>query len=228
MKIFISIGVICCCIATALQLPGQVLLTEMTISKLGEGVASVTNTLNLTFGLSPEPGHQVALMLFKDLWVTSEDAGHVYTQGPNDDPADFNLYTSYLTDSKVSYCNYLETVGPGGSGEAGAPETQFFDYLPPGNNGVDLGGFAIDYYTLVFNTLSFTSPGSDPNHDGNWTDYSFSATFSVYGEPIPEPRSLSLLVCTAIIILLRRATRRRARHLGTFCAQLNTLSLLTL
>jgi hypothetical protein len=102
-------------------------------------------------------------MLFKGLWFSSGDDGQTYIQGPGDDPTDFNLYTSFLTDGEVSYCCDSVIVGLGGSARSGVPETQFFNYLPPGNNGVDLGGFAIDYYTLVFNTLNIASPGSNPN-----------------------------------------------------------------
>jgi hypothetical protein len=141
------------------------------------------------------------------LWVSSEDIGHTYIQGPDDDPSDFNLYTSFLTDGRISYCCYIDTVGRGASAESGVPESRFFDFLPPGNNGVDLGGFAIDYYSLVFNTLNFASPGSNPNGDGNWTDYSYSAIFSVYGEPIPEP-SYCYLTIAGVVICVVTAKRQ--------------------
>jgi hypothetical protein len=200
MKLIIGTIVICFCFA-APQILSQELLTQKTINSSG-GEASITNSMNLAFGFTPGPNDHPVPMLFQGLWVTSRDTGHTYVQGPSDDAADFNLYTSHLTDGRISYCCYIQTVGLGGFAESGIPESQFFDSLPPGNNGIDLGGFTIDYYTLVFNTLNIVSPGSNPNGNGNWTDFSYSATFSVYGEPVPEPRSSDLFVALGVPGLL--------------------------
>jgi hypothetical protein len=138
-------------------------------------------------------------MLFKNVWAQTGNVNQAYTMGPSDDSADFTLFTHYLTDGVVNFLGDLHSVGPGGGGDSGITEANFFSYLPPGNNGIDLGGFDIAYYSLVFTSLEFDSPGSNPNMNGLWTDYSYSATFSVYGEPVPEPASLTvfglILVC---------------------------------
>ena len=206
MKMIIGTSVICLCFATAPQMFSQELLTQKTISSSG-AVASIADFMNLTFGFTPGRNADAVPMLFQGLFVSTKDIGQTYIEGPDDDPSDFNLYTSYLTDGRISYCCYIGIIGREGFAESGVPESDFFDFLPPGNNGIDLGGFAIDYYSLVFNSLNFASPGSNPNGDGNWTDFSFSATFSVYGEPIPEP-SYCYLTIAGVVICVVTAKRQ--------------------
>jgi hypothetical protein len=181
---------------------GQTLLTQAFVSS-GGGVYGITNSLNLTIvgGTSPR-SHQP--LLFQNVLVQTGDVGQVYTLGLTDDPADFTLITHYLTDGIVDYLGYQATVGSGGGGRSGVPEALFFSSLPSGSNGIDLEGFNIDYYTLVFTSLDFESPGSDPNNNGLWTDYSYSARFSVYGEPVPEPASLTV-ICLVLSVLFTNA-----------------------
>jgi hypothetical protein len=65
---------------------------------------------------------------------------------------------------------------------------------------------------LLFNSLQFLSPGSNPNGDGVWTDINYSAVFSVYGMVIPEPASLTTVMfgTAALIARTKMLTRRRA------------------
>ena len=55
------------------------------------------------------------------------------------------------------------------------PEYLFFQ-TSMGTNGLDLQGFRIDRIILRLNDLKLASPGSNPNGDGIWTDYSFGCT----------------------------------------------------
>ena len=52
------------------------------------------------------------------------------------------------------------------------------EYLP------DFAGFKINYFKLTINSLTLDVPGSDPNEDGIWTDYSADLQIEVYGEKI--------------------------------------------
>jgi hypothetical protein len=182
---------------------GQSVLTEAYLTGSG-GVAAITNSLHLTIGIAPGINTPPAL-LFGDLFFQTADVGHTYTIGPGDDP-NFARFATYLTDGQVSWVTEGWNVGPGGYRRGPMPETDFFASLPQVNNGIDLGGFEIDYFTLCFSTLNFVSPGSNPNGDGNWTDYSLSATFSVYGQPVPEPDSLATL-CLGAAALIAKARR---------------------
>ncbi len=56
--------------------------------------------------------------------------------------------------------------------------------------GPDLAGFDVDRVELVLNSLSFDSPGSNPEGDGNWTDVNYGVTYNFYA---PEPASAALL-----------------------------------
>jgi hypothetical protein len=149
--------------------------------------------------------------LFENLYVRATDVGHTFTVGPGD--PDFANFAAYLTDGQLNYCDYWMTIGsPHDAGVAGSPagmvtEANFFADLPPGNNGIDLGGFDITQFTLRFDALQIASPGSNPNGDGVLTDYSLSSVFSVYGQAIPEPSSTALLWAIALAYGLVTRTR---------------------
>jgi len=55
-----------------------------------------------------------------------------------------------------------------------------------GPSGVDLAGYTIDRIGLRADSLSFDSPGSDPNGDGIWTDFAVRATFLFEGRIASE------------------------------------------
>jgi hypothetical protein len=188
---------------------GQSLLSEADINAQGAGVAIITSALNPTIGIGLDQSPPSAL-LFEHLMVQTADVGHTFTIGP-DDP-DFASFAAYLTDAHVSYLSDSTTVGRGSWGEWWIPEARFFSSLPPGNNGTDLGGFEITSFNLLFNSLQFLSPGSNPNGDGVWTDINYSAVFSVYGMVIPEPASLTTVMfgTAALIARTKMLTRRRA------------------
>ena len=58
----------------------------------------------------------------------------------------------------------------------------------PGN-GIDLEGFDVERIDLRFDHILFDSPGSDPNDDGNWTDFQMDAVviFRQRVSPIEVP-----------------------------------------
>jgi hypothetical protein len=189
---------------------GQTLLTQAFLSGAG-GVYVVTNSVDLTIGATPGHDDHPTQLLFTGLWVTAQDVGITYTMGPNDNPANFSLFTSYLTSNSLSYMCDTLTMGPGAGSESGILPSKFFASLPPGGNGFDLAGFNIDYYTLEFTGLTFSSPGSNPNGNGIWTDYTYSATFSVYGQPVPEPGMMAILSLeTGVLLAMGRPSVRRA------------------
>ncbi len=175
---------------------GQTVLTEAHLT-IGGGTAQITNRLSLWIEIGSPPAR-----LFEDIYVQASDAGHTFTIGPGDD-ADFAAFAARLTDGQTSVLSYGVNVGNSSASRSPFSELELFTVLPPGNNGVDLGGFVIDHFALRFDTLGIVSPGSDPNRDGVWTDFSPSATFSVYGQPIPEPTSFALL-CLGVVLFCAR------------------------
>jgi hypothetical protein len=199
LKLAMMIGLSCLSSLGVPHASSQVLLAQAFLNG-GQGANVITNSLNLAFGVTPGHDDPPVSLLFRGLWVHHADVGHIYTMTPADDYADFRAYTHALTDGSVSFLCDTASMGSGSGSRSGIPETHYFSSLPPGNNGTDFAGFEIDYYTLVFNTLDFVSPGTDPNGDGLWTDCTYSATFSVYGLQIPEPMPVTLL-CLGIGML---------------------------
>ena len=75
-----------------------------------------------------------------------------------------------------------------------------YDYeLADGNN--DFQGYDITSISLTVNDLTFESPGSNPNGDGIWTDYTYDVTFEIWG--VPEPSTLFLLGLGAVMLRKR-------------------------
>jgi hypothetical protein len=62
----------------------------------------------------------------------------------------------------------------------GRSEPQFFDDQV-GPSGVDLAGYTIDRIGFRVDAITIDSPGSDPNGDGIWTDFSLRGAFVFEG-----------------------------------------------
>jgi hypothetical protein len=130
----------------------------------------------------------------------------------------FSLTKELLTNAQDDFFTpIISTVvnnTPGASsGNGPLPESQLLITTFSRSSGIpDLAGAQIDRITLMFpNPLS--SPGSDPNRDGNWTDFIFQPTLSVYGvRPVPEPSTAGLVLCglIALAFAARAASRRRS------------------
>ena len=117
------------------------------------------------------------------------DAGRTIHIGPGDDPA-FGTLADLFTNGGDDLLFYGTTFNNGLGDGIPVHESTFFVQLPAGSNGIDLHGFQIGSFDLHLNQLTITSPGRDPNGDGLWTDFSWSATLYVY--PVPEPGALSI------------------------------------
>jgi PEP-CTERM motif len=77
-------------------------------------------------------------------------------------------------------------------------------------NGIDLQGFQIGSIGLHVDSLTISSPGSNPNGDGIWTDVFFEGTVTVYA--VPEPSSLGLLGIFLGCVISRRIVKRPWRR----------------
>ncbi len=63
-----------------------------------------------------------------------------------------------------------------------------------GDGANDFSGLTITSIVAETTVFNAAVPGTDPNHDGHWTDVDFTTHLSVHGNtPVPEPASLFLL-----------------------------------
>ena len=121
------------------------------------------------------------------------DAGSVVSITPAD--SFFSTAIAPLTNGIDETLRMEVTSGTGG-GDAEGPESSYFGGSLFCLNGIDFAGQTITSLDLVIDTLRHESPGSDPNNDGNWTEFEYGARFVVNGEVpggvVPEPATLLL------------------------------------
>lgn len=67
----------------------------------------------------------------------------------------------------------------GGTGGNFSPEATLFQGRP--GNGLDFSGYTVTGITFHVDSILVVSPGSDPNGDGNWTDYYLRGSLIVFG-----------------------------------------------
>lgn len=133
--------------------------------------------------------------------LTSADQGKTFIISQSVDEH-FNSFVAALTDGQPSSISSGSRIN---GSEKTSTEFMFFHDLSS-QNGVDLQGQKIDHIEIRFNRLTLSSPGSDPNHDGLWTDFSYGAT--VFVVAVPEPAPASLLIWGLAVLLFRKCRGR--------------------
>jgi len=131
--------------------------------------------------------------------------GKTLTILPSQDPAFFANLTNGESD-RIAF-QYVTPVGGGGG--FSLPEATFFTSYPAQWNGIDFQGYEINSLSLTINSLTFNSPGSNPNGNGEWTDYTFDATLAVNGQAVPEPSSFLFGIMTVGVFGCFSIGRRR-------------------
>lgn len=118
---------------------------------------------------------------------------------------DFAEFAELITDG-LDWWLYKKMDFAFGSQSGFNLESLLLEFVDPDHQGVDLNGLIIDSVTRTI-TVELDSPGSDPNGDGIWTDFLVTGAYEIYGSPIPEPASLSLLVVGSALALRKRKRR---------------------
>ncbi|MGB2987265.1 MAG: PEP-CTERM sorting domain-containing protein [Phycisphaerae bacterium] len=145
--------------------------------------------------------------LFDDLILSPDDDVGSTFAASTDPYSDFDGFVTLLTNGTDDTLRMGTKfrVGSGGStGEGLASESDWLsEFLAPG--AVDLSGYLIDEITLTVDKLTFDIPGSDPNGDGNWTDWNAEITFNI----VPEPVTLALLGIGVFTLIRRQHCEHR-------------------
>jgi hypothetical protein len=166
----------------------------------GGGIHAIINQdLRITLGYTGPTN-----TIFGQFTFHTSDVGSTFSIDQSSDPG----FISFLARATNGTPNTLAETFYVGGNQSGKEVTEpiFYTGFPyGGNNGLDLGGFQIQRIDLTLNSLAFSSPGSNPNGDGIWTDYGWSATVSFIGIiPVPEPNAGAILGSGLLLMLFRR------------------------
>lgn len=188
------------------QAQAQVLLGSISNITSSGGSRGIRTSIDLDVGYRVDTDGLLHT-LFDDVFAVNGDAGLLYTATSVSEP-NFAAFTALLTDGIDQRIGYNTSTGGTDRFES------FFFGAGSSLNGIDFQGFSISRYELFIDQASIESPGSDPNADGNWTDYDVSATFRIFGEQnsanvVPEPATM-ILFGTGIA----GAFARRRKQLG--------------
>src|SRR6267142_3555401 len=156
--------------------------------------ATTEHSLQLAFGYVGFVPTNMA-SIFTQFTFHTNDVGSVFSINQSSDPG-FIGFLSRATNGIAENVSYSFTIGSVTGLHAiysgGSSETSFFTSFPYGRNGFDLIGFQVQRIDLTLNSLVFNSPGSNPNGDGNWTDFNINGTLSFIGI-VPEPSAAAIL-----------------------------------
>ena len=138
--------------------------------------------------------------LFEDFSLTAADIGKTFTATESSD-ADFSKAAGFLTNGINNEVG-VERSFNGAGGGGGITES----YALFGGSGIDFAGMSIKSIDMHIDNLLITSPGSDPNGDGIWTDVEYGVTVTVNAVPLPS----SLFIFTSGLLGLIGFARKKA------------------
>jgi hypothetical protein len=143
--------------------------------------------------------------LFESAVVTTSSVGTSFVADATHDGVDFAGAVSVLSDGETTDFVW-STTGLRRSGWFGGGRTEA-DWASFNGALAEFTGYQITSIELFINSFSHESPGTNPNGDGNWTDYRVDRRVRIFGE-VPEPTSSA---ATALIIAATALSRRRLR-----------------
>lgn len=124
-----------------------------------------------------------------------------------DSGAAFDRIAAGLTDGIAGRFSVLAVLGNAAGtqtrGFAGGEENAF-GALPASYNGIDFEGSTVEAIIVTLRTVSLSSPGRDPNRNGDWTDFTVYADVEIEGtigpSPVPLPLPVSMLAAGCVLI----------------------------
>jgi len=171
--------------------------------------AILSNRAEFQFSVYSSMADRSYPTLFSQITFGTQDVGSTFTIASPADDTNFNFMVTKLTDGTNELFNFL-MAGFNGNSSTGAGRTTSESGIFAGTGtGPDLIGYHIQSFGLHIDSLTIQSPGSDPNHNGNWTDFRGQVTLNIYGSAVPEPSfSLLILLGSGILIYARRICKK--------------------
>jgi hypothetical protein len=155
---------------------GQPLPQSIRISYSNGGGRFVATNLALKFGFStPGPNGEAgepepATLIFENRRFATNDVGRLILADVVTDPH-FSAFATRLTNGVAEFIHHNAFS----QSDIAVMEAVFFALA----SGPDLRGYPVHTVGLRFDQIDVRTPGSDPNGDGLWTDYSYSAVLLV-------------------------------------------------
>jgi hypothetical protein len=164
------------------QQEDQILVSKPVDTTLGGNI--ITDTMFFLFGACTvdewlaKPTDYCPDSNVLEYILMSQIQGETIMMTSANDPV-FDTVTSRLTDGLDEIAEVRWSFGSGGGSQSLDESTFFGDQAGP--NGIDLAGYAISSIGLVVEEFEASSPGSDPNGDGIWTDAQLSGRLIILG-----------------------------------------------
>lgn len=143
--------------------------------------------------------------LFEDYRFTPADALSRFAVNATND-SDYTAIAALLTNGNPNDSIWHESgpvYGTDGPLSAGRWSEAFWAAHVFSTAPADFSGYRLDQIVLVVDAADWTSPGSDPNGNGVWTDYLLKTHVEFFGTAVPEPAT-ALITGLAGAALLRR------------------------
>ena len=116
------------------------------------------------------------------LRVANADQGRTITVNESNNP-DFSAAVAFLTDGNDDSAEFGSFFPGGGGGSISRPESVWFKGGITGTYDPDLAGTTVTNVLVHLDVVNIQSPGSDPNGNGNWTDYDHRIRMVIMGIP---------------------------------------------
>jgi hypothetical protein len=167
-------------------------LAEIRLSTFA-GMSAVSDTIALSFMLSVTPfpkagdandsGPRIApTPELVSVRMTNADEGTTRQINASNNP-DYQAAIAILTNGVDDHGRVLFSIPAAGSVGGEGSESSYIKGGILGNFDPDLSGAEITGLTVVFKRVQIDTPGSDPNSDGNWTDFVIDARVVITGRP---------------------------------------------
>ena len=144
------------------------------------GIRSFPNSLVLSLSVGVLTTAPALLFEFE---ATEDSSGSVITVDASTNP-EFRDAVSLLQNGVDNQLELATKLLPGGGGGAASPlESASFNGGISGEFLPDFAGARITHVVIAIDVISFVTPGSDPNGDGIWTDYSSRGRIVIMGHP---------------------------------------------
>ncbi len=157
------------------------------------GTRAVSDTVVLSFALSvanfPKAGEAndnsppvAPTPELVSVRITSTDEGTTRQINASNNP-DYQAAIAILTNGVDDFGQDFFSLVGGGAVGGNQRESSYLNGGILGNYDPDLSGAQITGVTVVFKRVQFDTPGSDPNSDGIWTDFTIDARVVLMGRP---------------------------------------------